>query len=125
DRRFVAVQQFIDVFLPTVRLDSLIKITLKINKTDANQGNPEIAGFFAMIAGKDSKSAQIDRQRCMDTELSKEVNHRLFRQIWKLPRQPFVVSPHSSVQALHRDVVFTQKIGIARSDNQSIKIDRM
>src|SRR5262245_45082219 len=102
-----------------------MEITLRINKTDADQGNPEIAGFFAMIAGQDSKTARIDGQRCVDAELSREVRYRLFRQIGKLAWKPFVVSPHGSVQALHRDIVFTQKIGIARSGNQAVDIDRM
>src|SRR5262249_46962196 len=53
NRRFIAFQQFIDVFLPTVRLNSLMKITLRINEADSDQGNTEVAGFFAMITCKD------------------------------------------------------------------------
>ena len=54
DRRFPAFQQLVDIFLPTVSLDPLMKISLRVDKSHAQQRNSKVAGFLAVIAGKDS-----------------------------------------------------------------------
>src|SRR5215470_14920703 len=38
NRSFIAFQQFVDVLLPTIRLNTLMKITLRINEADTQQG---------------------------------------------------------------------------------------
>src|ERR1051325_4431082 len=52
---FITRLQFIDVFLPAVRLNSLMEVPLRVNKTHTHQRNTEVAGFFTVVAGKNAE----------------------------------------------------------------------
>src|SRR4030095_3023198 len=103
DRSFVPVELFIDVFLPPVCLNALMKISLGIHKSDTDQRDAKIAGLLAVVAGEDSKAAGVNRQGSVETKLGREVSHRLFGQIRKLAWKPFVGPARGAVQAFHRD----------------------
>ena len=62
DRGFPALQQFVNVFLPAVRLNTLMEISLRINEPDSKQWNTQIARFLAMVAGQNAQAPRINRQ---------------------------------------------------------------
>src|SRR5258705_454089 len=64
----LALQQLIDVFLPTFGLDPLMEISLGIYESRTNQRNSQIAGFLAMIARKDAETAGVNRKGSMQAE---------------------------------------------------------
>src|SRR5215467_3138308 len=60
--RFGAVEQLVNVFLPAVRLDSLMEIPLRVHKTDTDKRDAQVARFLAMIARQNAKTAGVNRQ---------------------------------------------------------------
>src|SRR5205823_2174228 len=103
----------------------LMEISLRIDKTHTQQRNSKIARFLAMIAGQNSKTAGIYRQGSMKTELGRKIPDRFFREIRKFLWKPFVGATRGSIESLHGDFVFAQKIRIAGSRNQTCALDFM
>src|SRR5438067_1017457 len=59
----------------------------------------------------------------MQAELRRKVSDRIFREIGKLAREPFVGTTRGSIQPLHGDFVLAQKIGIASSRLETYGLD--
>src|SRR5437870_3362680 len=86
---FVTLQEFIDVFLPAVRLNSLMEVPLRVNKTHTHERNTQIAGFFTVVAGENAESPRINRQGSVQAKFCREVRKRFFCQVGELPGKPF------------------------------------
>ena len=50
-----------------------MEVALRIHEPDADERQPEVAGFLAMIAGQHAEAAGIDRQRLVQRELRREI----------------------------------------------------
>ena len=69
DRRRVPVDAFVFLSLPAVGGHELMKVALWIHESDTDKGQPQVARFLADVAGKDTQTAGVDRQRLMQGEL--------------------------------------------------------
>ena len=61
--------------LPAVAIEALAEISLAIKQAHANQRDPEIGGALDVIAGQNSKSAGIDRERFVHAKLGGKISH--------------------------------------------------
>ena len=91
DRRFLPVQLLVDLLLPAVGREALVKIALRIHEADADERHAKVAGFLAVIAGEHAEAAGVDRQRLVQRELGGEVGDRLAVQVRALALAPRVV----------------------------------
>ncbi len=110
DRGFLSIEQFVDIFLPAVRLNSLVEISLRIDKTNANERNSQITGFLAVVTGKNAKPAGVNRQGRMEAELGREIGDRLLGKVGEFARKPLFGPVRGAIQTFHRDVVLAQEI---------------
>ncbi len=76
DRRVGPVQAHVDFLLPAFRRHRLVEVALRIHEADADERNPEVARFLAVIAGEHTEAAGVDRQRLVERELGREVGNR-------------------------------------------------
>ena len=67
------VELVVDGFLLAVAGDALAEVALGIEKADADEGQAEVAGLFAVVAGEDAQAAGVDGQRLVEAELGAEV----------------------------------------------------
>jgi hypothetical protein len=49
--RFPPIQQSVNVLLPAVGMNALMKVSLRINEADTDERNPQVARFLAVVAG--------------------------------------------------------------------------
>ena len=75
-RRLIDVGLEVLFPLPTVAIEPLAEISLAIEKSDADQRNPEVGRALDVISRKDAKAARIDRHRFMQAELRGEIGYR-------------------------------------------------
>src|ERR1039458_7072736 len=61
--------------LPAVAIEALAEISLAIKQAHANQGDSEIGGALDVIAGQNSKSTGIDRERFVHAKFGGEISH--------------------------------------------------
>src|SRR5262249_31373364 len=123
DRRFPPLQQLVNVFLPTVRLNPLMEIALRINKTYTEYRNAKVAGFFAVIAGQNSQASGVNRQGSVESEFRGEIGNRLLCQIGKLAGKPFLRAVLRAIERFHCDFVFAQEIRITGSSYQPVRFN--
>ena len=79
DRRIGPVEALVDFLLPAFRRHRLMEVALRVHEADADERNPEVARFLAVIAGEHAEAAGVDRQRLMERELGGEVGDRAVR----------------------------------------------
>jgi len=72
-RHLTEQKLFVDRFLPAIGGEPLLEIPLWIEETDPDQGQPQIAGFLAVIAGQNPKTAGVDRQGFVQAKFGREV----------------------------------------------------
>ena len=61
----------------------------------------------------------------MQTELRGKIGNPLLGQIGKFTHEPFLTPSFPPIQVLHRDLVFTQEVRIARRSQKPLRIDLM
>ena len=71
--RLRKMQLVIRGFLHALTGDALAKISLRVEKAHPNKGQIKVAGFFTVIAGEYAKTARVDRQSLVQTELSRKI----------------------------------------------------
>ncbi len=76
DGRVGPVQALVDFLLPAFRGHRLVEVALRIHEPDADQRNPEVARFLAVVAGEHAEAAGVDGQRLVQRELRGEVAER-------------------------------------------------
>ena len=114
DGHLVRVERFIDRVLPAMRGDALAKVALGIQKANANKGQTQIAGFFAMIARKDTQAAGINGQRLMQTKLEGKVRNRSIDMLRILRRKPKSLALGVTIEIHQNGIVGSAKQRIAR-----------
>ena len=62
DRSARPIQLLVDLLLPSVSGQALMKIALRIHEADADERYPEVAGFLAVIACQRAQAAGVNRQ---------------------------------------------------------------
>src|SRR5687768_2543176 len=78
DRQLVGMRFAVMLFLPTVIAQSLAKVAIAIEQSHGDEREAEIAGRLQMIAGKDSESTGVKRERCVYAKLGTKVRDRMF-----------------------------------------------
>jgi hypothetical protein len=61
--------------LPAVAIEALPKVSLAIKEAYTDKWDPEIGGALDVIAGQDSKSTGIDRERLVYAKFRGEISH--------------------------------------------------
>src|SRR5208282_2269563 len=61
--------------LPAVAIEALAEISLAIKQAHADERDPEIGCALDVIAGQNSKSTGIDRERLVHAKFSGEISH--------------------------------------------------
>ena len=108
DRRIGPVQTLVDFLLPAFGRHGLMKVALRVHEADADERNPEVARFLAVIAGQHAESARVNGQRLVERELGGEVRDRAVGVgIASVP--PGVVRRARRVERLDRGVVQPEK----------------
>ena len=87
-----AVHVEIVFLLPTVDIEPLAEISLVVIQPDADQRNAQIRGTVDMIAGQDTQTAGIDRQRFVQAEFRRKVSYGPRPQHAGIPRTPGLLS---------------------------------
>src|SRR5579859_4215584 len=67
---------WIEMLLPSVRLDFLFEVTVFVEGANANERNTQIAGGLAMVTGQDTETAGVNPQTFMEAELGREIDER-------------------------------------------------
>ena len=55
------------------RGDALAEVALGIEEADADEGQAQVAGLFAVVASEDAQATGVDGQRLVQAELGGEV----------------------------------------------------
>src|SRR6185295_13254361 len=76
NRRAFPGKLLVDLLLPAFRRHALVEVALRIHEPYADERDSEIAGFLAMIASQDAKSARINRQRLMEGKFGGKIRDR-------------------------------------------------
>ena len=58
----IEIQFFKDGFLPAIAVELLFKISLRIEQSNADERQTQVAGLFDVIARENPQSARINRQ---------------------------------------------------------------
>ena len=117
------IQQFVNIFLPSVGLNALMEVSLRIDEPDADQRYSQVTRFLAVIARQNSQAARIDWKGSVESKFGREVRNRLFRQIRKFSRKPFIGAFTRAVEAFHGHLIFAQEVRIAPGRNETRRID--
>src|SRR5690242_21005008 len=67
------MQLLVDGLLLARAGDALAEVALWVEEADAHEGQAQIAGLLAVVAGEDAQAARVDRQRLVQPELRGEV----------------------------------------------------
>jgi hypothetical protein len=59
--------------LTAFAVDALEKVTLAIEQANADKGQVQVTGRFAMVAGENAEAAGIDRQAFVEAELGAKI----------------------------------------------------
>ena len=110
---FFGVEAWIDRFLPPIGGDILAEVTHFVEEAHCDKWEPNIAGFLAMIASQYSQASRIDRQRLMQTKLSREVSNGPISQLRVLLWKPEVSVTQILIERHHHGIVLTEKERIA------------
>jgi len=62
ERQHIVIDEVIAGFLPAVLREFLHKVTLVVHKTHRHQGQPQVGGFFQVVAGKDAQTTSVHWQ---------------------------------------------------------------
>src|SRR5207249_621341 len=100
DRGILPLQNLVDIFLPSIGPDALMKISLRINKADAGQRDAQIAGFLAVVAGQNAETAGINRQRGVNSKLSREIGKLVGFQSREFALEPALTAASVTVEVL-------------------------
>ena len=74
--------------LPAVAIEALAEISLAIEQADADEGDAEIGGALDVIAGQNSESTGIYRERLMHAKFGGEISHGTGSQHTGVARAP-------------------------------------
>ncbi len=86
-----------------------MEIALRVHEADADEGNPEVARFLAVIAGQYAQPASVDRQRLVECELGGEVGDGSVRAgMGLLP--PAIVRRACAIEGPDRGVVGPEEL---------------
>ena len=85
NRRVGPVHANVDFLLPPFRRHRLVEVALRIHEADADERNPEVARFLAVIAGEHTEAAGVNRQRLVEREFGREVGNRAGRAMVTMP----------------------------------------
>src|SRR6185369_7316815 len=79
NRQLVGMRLAVVLFLPSIRAQSLAKVTISIKQTDPDPRQTELARRPEMIAREYSEAARVKRKRSVHAELRTEVRDWMFR----------------------------------------------
>ena len=66
------VEFLVDGLLAPFAVDALLEVTLRVEEADADEGQPQVAGRLAVIAGQDAQAAGVDGQRFVQPKLGEK-----------------------------------------------------
>ena len=67
----------VDGVLLAVAVDGLLEVALPIEQADADEGQVQVGGGLAVVAGEDAEAAGVDRQAFVEAELGAEVGDQV------------------------------------------------
>jgi hypothetical protein len=73
--------------LPAFAVDGLAEIALAVEQADGDEGQAQVGGALAVVAGEDAEAAGIDRQAFMEAELGAEIGDQVIALQRRLARQ--------------------------------------
>jgi hypothetical protein len=99
-REPIGVERRVHRALPLLAVDQLVEVAARVEETDADQREAEIARGLQVVAGEDPQAAGVDGQDLGQAELGGEVGDEI---------PPLSQSPHGRVRGLR--VVFDAELG--------------
>ncbi len=121
-RRGAHVVLFVAVLLPAFQAQPLIEVALAVEQPYADQGNTEVTGGFAVVAGKHTETTRVDRHRVVEAELGAEVGHGAAIEVGIVPGKPGIAVICLVLHALHDRVVTQQKVTVAGAGGQACRL---
>ena len=94
--------------LVAVAVDGLGEVAVVVQQADADEGNAEVAGSLAVVAGEDAEAAGVDREALVQPELGAEVCDEVVVRIQELPALGPRVAFHVGVEAAQHAPVFLE-----------------
>src|SRR5579884_1626774 len=87
------MQLLVEVLLPALARDTLLEVALRIEKANADEGQAEVAGLFAVVAGQNTQAAGVDREGFVQAKLRREVSDGLIDQFRVGACEPGFIRP--------------------------------
>ena len=115
DRGLAHVELLVNRFLPAVRGDALAEIPLGIHKTDTNEVEAEVAGFFDMVAREDAKAARVDGQGVVQAKFGRKIGHQFVGDIGVGCFPPCIFGRQLLIKPLEDFIVVEDKGGVGRT----------
>src|SRR5262249_34257106 len=109
-------------FLPTLTGDALAEVALRIEKANGDEGQAEVAGLFAVVAGEDTQAPRVDGQRLVEAELSAEVGDGSVDGLGMRAAARGIVGLHVGVEGGERGVVAGEEVGIGGAARQEVAV---
>ena len=123
DRGVVPVDALVCLFLPAFRGDLLVEVTLRVHEPDADERQPEVAGFLAEVACEHAQTPGVDRERLVDRELRREVGNDLRGRLAVRQGPPGFAGGPRSPQVPDRVVVEGEEPPVLRDRLQPLRGD--
>ena len=109
DRRIGGDERNRPGVLPAVGRNALVEVALRVEEPDADQGDAQVAGFLAVIAGQDAQAAAVDGQGMMQAEFRREIGDETLRHLRMLAREPRVRRGHVGIERQKDGLVAPQE----------------
>ena len=110
DRQAPEIEIRVEVLMQPLRIDGLLEIPAAIHQADAEEGESEIAGRLAVVAGQDTEAAGVDPDAAVPAVLGGEIGDRATGIVRIRPREPARVDlGHVPFELVHDVVVPGQK----------------
>src|SRR5581483_10490447 len=103
------VQLLVGGLLAPVALDALAEVALWVEEADADEGDAQIAGLFAVVAGKNAQAARVDRQRLMQPELGAKVRDGVVDVLRVRAAEPRLLRAHVGAKRIHDVLIFGEE----------------
>ena len=96
-----SIKRGIGGFLPSLRVDTLLEISLRVHEADTHERNTQIAGFLAMVSGQNAETSAVNRNRNVESELGRKVGNRRSLERGEFRGRPGVLIAQIFVEAAH------------------------
>src|ERR1019366_5359355 len=81
NRKIRRVKQIVELGLPVVCIDGLLKISFAVKQADADKSQAQIARGFGVVSCENSETARGDRQRFVETKFRGKIRGRFFLKV--------------------------------------------